>query len=219
MTVINAFAEDAVDRAEPLTVAAAYLPSLPPMHSVATRRWPSLRSAPPAWRSSHIWSTSTTSPTRFPGNASRPSRPWSGRSRRAARSRSSLAVRSSCPGRRPPASRPRWPGSGTRVPAPGWRWPIAVSGWPTPEPIRPARPGGSTRDRGAASWNSTSLPPAGPGPGRPARVHGRRRVLHDRVAAVRAGLVAGGTGGPRGPGRRRSDHGPDRPVDHLHDLY
>ena len=35
MAVINTFAQDAVDRAEPL-------PSLPPMHSVATRRWPSL---------------------------------------------------------------------------------------------------------------------------------------------------------------------------------
>jgi Major Facilitator Superfamily. len=37
---------------------------------------------------------------------------------------------------------------------------------------------------------------------------------------VRARLVAGGApGGPRGPGRRRRDHDPDRPVDHLHDLH
>ena len=57
-------------------------------------------------------------------------------------------------------------------------------------------------------------------PARPAsRVHGRCPALHGRVARVRAGLVAGGApGGPRGPGRRRRDHDPDRPVDHLHDL-
>ena len=59
--------------------------------------------------------------------------------------------------------------------------------------------------------------------GRPARapapVHGRCPVLHGRVADVRARLVAGGAAcGPRGPGRRRRDHDPDRPLDHLHDL-
>ena len=48
--------------------------------------------------------------------------------------------------------------------------------------------------------------------GRQSRVHGRCRVLHGRVAHVRARLVAGGApGGPRGPGRRRRDHDPDRP--------
>ena len=60
MAVIKAFAQDAV-------IGPNLLPSLPPRHSVATRRWPSLRSAPSTWRSSHIWSTSTTSPTPFPG--------------------------------------------------------------------------------------------------------------------------------------------------------
>src|SRR6266487_4393872 len=47
-----------------------------------------------------------------------------------------------------------------------------------------------------------------------------RRVLHGRVAHVRARLVAGGAPcGPRRPGRRRSDHDPDRPLNHLHDLF
>ena len=54
----------------------------------------------------------------------------------------------------------------------------------------------------------------------PARVHGRCPVLHGRVARVRARLVAGGAArGPRRPGRRRRDHDPDRPLDHLHDLH
>ena len=45
-------------------------------------------------------------------------------------------------------------------------------------------------------------------------------ALHGRVARVRAGLVAGGAPRrPRRPGRRRRDHDPDRPVDHLHDLF
>ena len=59
--------------------------------------------------------------------------------------------------------------------------------------------------------------------GRPARapspVHDWCRALHGRVAPLRARLVAGGAPcGPRGPGRRRRDHDPDRPLDHLHDL-
>jgi len=47
--------------------------------------------------------------------------------------------------------------------------------------------------------------------GRAADLLGRPRV--------RARLVARGTAcGARGPGRRRRDHDPDRPLDHLHDL-
>jgi hypothetical protein len=38
----------------------------------------------------------------------------------------------------PAVARLRDEGTGVRL-----RWPIAVSGWPTPEPIRPARPCGS----------------------------------------------------------------------------
>jgi gamma-glutamylcysteine synthetase len=61
MAAINSFAQDAVDRAEPLTVAAAY----------AQCRAAALAEsviAPSAWRSSHIWSTSTTSLTPFAGS-------------------------------------------------------------------------------------------------------------------------------------------------------
>ena len=62
--------------------------------------------------------------------------------------------------------------------------------------------------------------------GRAADLLGRRRVfmvgllvLHGRLAALRARLVAGGAHrSPRGPGRRRGDHDPDRALDHLHDL-
>ena len=62
--------------------------------------------------------------------------------------------------------------------------------------------------------------------GRAADLLGRRRLFMagvllftGRVAHVRARLVAGGAArGPRGPGPRRRDHDPDRPLDHLHDL-
>jgi len=78
MAVINAFTQDALDQAEPLTVAAAYA-------QCRDAALASLRSARSAWRPSHIWSTSATSPTPFPGNASKRSRPRSGGSRRAPR--------------------------------------------------------------------------------------------------------------------------------------
>ena len=78
MAVVKAFAQDAVDRAEPLTVDAAY---------AQCRAAALAESAIGAvgLRLSHIWSTSTTPLTPFPGSALRRSRPWSGRSRRAAR--------------------------------------------------------------------------------------------------------------------------------------
>jgi hypothetical protein len=74
MAVINAFAQDAVDRAEPFTVAAAY---------AQCRDAALAESAIGAIgrRSSHIWSTSTTSLTPFPGNAAKRSRPRPGGSR------------------------------------------------------------------------------------------------------------------------------------------
>jgi predicted MFS family arabinose efflux permease len=63
--------------------------------------------------------------------------------------------------------------------------------------------------------------------GRAADLLGRRRVFMAGVlfftaasAHVWARLVAGRAPcGPHGPGRRRRDHDPDRPVDHLHDLH
>ena len=78
MAVINAFAQDAVDRAEPLTVAAAYA------QCRAAALAESVIGAV-GLEIEYIWSTSTTSPTPFPGSALRRSRPWSGRSRRAPR--------------------------------------------------------------------------------------------------------------------------------------
>ena len=118
MAVIHAFTQDALDRAEPLTVAAAYA------QCRAAALAESVIGAVGLEIESHLVDLDHVADP-FPGNASR----------------------------------------GSRAPAPGWPWLIAVSGWLSPGLIRRARPGGSTRGRVTAPWNSTSRPPAGPRPG------------------------------------------------------
>ena len=78
MAAINAFAQDAVDRAEPLTVAAAYA------QCRAAALAESVIGAVGLEIESHLVDLDQ-SPTPFPGDALRRSRPWSGRSRRAPR--------------------------------------------------------------------------------------------------------------------------------------
>jgi Glutamate-cysteine ligase family 2(GCS2) len=158
MAVINAFAEDAVDRAEPLTVAAAYAQCRDAAlaESAIGAVGPEIESHlvdldhvadPVPWKRVEAIAAVVgkvapgTAVTVEPGGQIELSGPPAA-------------------GVAPAVARLRYEGTGAC-----WRWPIVVSGWPTPEPIRPARPGGSTRDRGTAPWNSTSLPPAGPGPG------------------------------------------------------
>ena len=136
MAVINAFAQDAVDRAEPLTVAAAYA------HCRAAALAESVIGAVGLEIESHLvdldhvadpvpckrvetiaavvgkvapGSAVTVEPG---GQIELPGPPAAGVA--------------------PAVARLRDEGTGVRL-----RWPIAVSGWPTPEPIRPARPCGS----------------------------------------------------------------------------
>ena len=75
MAVVNAFAQDAVDRTEPLTFAAAYAQC----RAVALAE--SVIGAIGLEIESHLVDLDHV-PDPFPGNASRPSRPWSGRSHR-----------------------------------------------------------------------------------------------------------------------------------------
>jgi hypothetical protein len=79
MAVINAFAQDAVDRAESLTVAAAYAQC----RDAALAE--SAIGAIGLEIESHLVDLETASLTLFPGNASKRSRPRSAGSRRAPR--------------------------------------------------------------------------------------------------------------------------------------
>jgi len=178
MAVINAFAQDAVDRAEPLTVAAAYAQCRDAAlaesaigaigleiesHLVDLDRV----ADPVPWERVEAIAAVVgrvapgTAVTVEPGGQIELSGPPEA-------------------GVGPAVARLRYEGAGA-----GWPWPSAVSGWRTPGLIRRARPGGSTRGRVTARWNSTSRPPAGAPAG---------RVMMNSTAALQVNLQAGPMG-------------------------
>jgi glutamate--cysteine ligase len=178
MAVINAFTQDALDQAEPLTVAAAYV---------------QCRDAALAESAIGAIGLEIESHLVDLDHVADPI-PWERVEAIAAavgRVAPSTAVtvepagRSSHPGRRTPESARRSPGSGTRAPAPGWPWPSAVSGWLTPGLIRRARPCGSTRGRVIAPkkqhFAATGRAPAG-------------RGMMNSTAALQVNLQAGPMG-------------------------
>ena len=158
MAVIKAFAQDAADRAEPLTVAAAYAQC----RDAALAE--SVIGAVGLEIESHLVDLDHVG-DRVPWRRVEAIAAVVGRVAPGTTVTVEPGGGSSCPGRRKPESARRWPGSGIRASAPGWPWPSAVSGLPLRGLIRRARPGGSTRGRVTARWNSTSRPPAGPRPG------------------------------------------------------
>jgi hypothetical protein len=133
MAVVNAFAKDGVDHAEPLTVDAAYAHSCDAAlaESAVGRvgleievHLVDLDHVADSVSCKRVETIAAVARNLVPDNAVTVE----------------PAGRSSCRAGRPPGFRPRWPGSDTKAPGPGWPWPTSASGSPKPEPIRPARP-------------------------------------------------------------------------------
>jgi hypothetical protein len=154
MAVINAFAQDAVDRAESLTVAAAHAQCRDAALAESAIGAIGLEIESHLVDLDHV--ADPVPRERVEAIAAAVGRVAPG---------TAVTVEPGgqieLSGRRTPESARRSPGSGTRAPAPGRPWPSSVSGWLTPGLIRRARPCGSTRGRVTAPWNSTSRPPAG----------------------------------------------------------
>ena len=158
MAVINAFAQDAVDRAEPLTVAAAYAQCRDAALAESAIGAIGLEieshlvdldhvADPVPWERVEAIAAAvgrvapSTAVTVEPGGQIELSGPPDA-------------------GVGPAVARLRYEGAGARLALADRRLGMSLRGL-----IRRARPGGSTRGRVTARWNSTSRPPAGPRPG------------------------------------------------------